>query len=99
MANGWIGSRNCPDVWCSTNHRKGERPQASLKRFRPARCNLLLANYSRNTKWRWSFGSEAHLKEVLATFDLKRLTKPVAEKLREILGNRYSYVDDSLDGG
>ncbi len=54
----------------------------------------LLADYNEEME----SGSEAHLKEVLATFDLKRLTKPVAETLREVLRNRYSHVDDSLDG-
>ena len=54
----------------------------------------LLAEY----KEEMEFGSEAHLKEVLATFDLKRLTKPVTETLLEVLRDRYSYVDDSLDG-
>ena len=39
-------------------------------------------------------GSDAHLRAVLDFFDLKRLTVQVGTTLLEVLGRRYSYVDE-----
>ena len=43
-------------------------------------------------------GSDAHLRAVLDFFDLKRLTTQVGTTLSDILGRRYSYVDEIIRG-
>ena len=44
-------------------------------------------------------GSDAHLRVVLDFFDLKRLTVHVGITLLDILGRRYSYVNEIIGGG
>ena len=43
-------------------------------------------------------GSDAHLRAILDFFNLKRLTVQVGMALLEILGRRYSYVDEIIVG-
>ena len=74
-----------------------ERGPRKFGEIPPSEMQLVARQLLKDYKEELELGSEAHLKEVLATFDLKRLTKQVSEKLLEILRNRYSYVDDSLD--
>ena len=76
-----------------------ERGPRRFEEIPPSELQLVARPLLKDYEEEIELGSEVHLKDVLATFGLKRLTRPVAEKLREILGNRYSYVDESLDAG
>ena len=76
-----------------------ERGPRRFEEIPPSELQLVARQLLKDYEEEIELGSEVHLKDVLATFGLKRLTKPVAEKLLEILRNRYSYVDGSLDGG
>ncbi len=74
-----------------------ERGPRKFDEIPPSELQLVARQLFKDCEEEIDPGSEAHLKVVLATFRLKRLTKQVGEKLREILKHRYSYVDDSLD--
>lgn len=41
-----------------------------------------------------SFGSEEHMRTILAWFDLKRLTNQVGNSLRDIINRQFTYLDD-----
>ena len=75
-----------------------ERGPRRFEEIPPSELQFVARQLLKDYEEEIELGSEVLLKAVLATFGLKRLTKPVAEKLLEILRNRYSYVDDSLDG-
>ena len=75
-----------------------ERGPRKFEEIPPSEMQLVARQLLKDHEEEIEPGSELHLKAVLATFGLKRLTKPAAEKLLQILRNRYSYVDDSLDG-
>ena len=76
-----------------------ERGARKIEEIPPSEMQLVARRLLKDHVEEIELGSEAHLKEVLALFGFKRLTKQVGERLREILRNRYSHVDDSLDGG
>ncbi len=75
-----------------------ERGPRSFEEIPPSEMQLVARQLLKDHEEEIEPDSETHLKAVLASFGLKRLTKQVSEKLLEILRNRYSYVDDSLDG-
>ena len=74
-----------------------ERGPRRFEEIPPSELQLVARQLLKDYEEEIEPGSEVYLKAVLATFGLKRLTKPAAEKLLQILQNRYSYVDDSLD--
>ena len=75
-----------------------ERGSRSFEEIPPSELQIVARQLLKDHEEEIEPGSETHLKAVLASFGLKRLTKQVSEKLLEILSNQYSYVDDSLDG-
>ena len=75
-----------------------ERGSRSFEEIPPSELQIVARQLLKDHEEEIEPGSETHLKAVLASFGLKRLTKQVSEKLLEILRNQYSYVDDSLNG-
>ena len=76
-----------------------ERGPRSLDEIPPSELQLVARQLLIDRNGEFEFGSEAHLKAVLGVFDLKRLTTPVGVKLLDILGRRYSYVEEALGLG
>jgi hypothetical protein len=73
-----------------------ERGTRDFEEIPPSELQLVARRLSRDEGF--DSGSDAHLRAVLECFDLKRLTVQVGTRLLDILGRRYPYVDDILNG-
>ena len=75
-----------------------ERGPRSFEEIPPSELQLVARMLLTEHKGQFESGSKTHLKAVLASFGLHRLTAPVEVKLRDILERPYSYVDEALSG-
>ena len=73
-----------------------ERGPRDFDEIPPSELQLVARRLSQNGDF--DLGTDAHLRAVLDYYGLKRLTAQVSTRLRDVLGRRYPYVDDLLNG-
>ncbi len=74
-----------------------ERGPRSFNEIPPSELQLVARRLLENDPSGLERGSDAHLKQILAFFDLQRLRTGVGLRLLKILKRHYSYVEEMLD--
>ena len=82
-----------PDVSAVVVRERGPR---SFEEIPPSELQLVARRLLMEPEGGFEPGSEAHLRAVLASFDLRRLTTSVGVKLLDVLERYYTYVDEAL---
>lgn len=73
-----------------------ERRPREFPELPPSELQLVARLVHRERADELDFGSEEHLRAVLAEFDLRRLTKQVRKALMDALERPYPHVDAAL---
>ncbi len=73
-----------------------DRGPRSFEEIPPSELQLVARQLLMNGEGEFESGAEAHMRAVLSSFDLRRLTTPVGVKLLDIFERQYSYVDEAL---